>query len=111
MGVLAGLQLAMGLLPLLGKLIDFVEQLHGAGNGAIKKSTVMDLAQTAVETGAALSTGGQQATFERIAPQVGGMVDALVGLANAGAKIAGAPPVVEDGVNQSPDPTITGGQP
>jgi hypothetical protein len=75
----------LALIPLVVKLIGYVEEIFGAasGNGAVKKSTVLNAAQAIVEGVASVSTGGQKETWENLAPAVGLVIDATVSVANA----------------------------
>lgn len=89
----------LALVPLVIKLISFVENLIAdAGKGEVKKSVVMGATKTILEAGAAVSTGGQKETWEKIAPAVSGLIDASVSLANA----AGWEAI-------KPDPVVTSG--
>ena len=74
----------LALIPLVIKLVGFVETLFGEakGQGEVKKSTVLGATQAIVDGVASVSTGGQKETWEAISPVVGSVVDAVVGIAN-----------------------------
>jgi hypothetical protein len=75
----------LSLIPLVLKLIGYVEDMFGSaeGNGTVKKSTVMGATQVIVDGMSKVSTGGQKETWETLGPVVGKTIDAAVGIANA----------------------------
>lgn len=73
------------LIPLITQLVSLAEGIFGGqkGAGAVKKSAVMQTTETAVKAMTALSTGGQQETWERLAPTISKAVDVAVDVAKA----------------------------
>lgn len=68
-------------IPLIVKLIELAERYFaGPGHGAEKKELVTEVLKAAVNTTAAVSTGGQKETWTRIAPEVSTIIDASVSI-------------------------------
>jgi hypothetical protein len=78
------LQAAQAVAPILFPLIDAVEASMGDGTGVDKKAVVQATVKAFVGKMAEVSTGGQKETYTSLNTlDIGAMIDAIVGMANA----------------------------
>lgn len=85
----------MSLAFLVIKAINAVEELYKdiKGNGSVKKATVLNIAQSAVDIVGGVSSGGQKMTAQQVSDNLGTFVDAAVGVMNT---VAGKAIVTEE---------------
>lgn len=86
----------LGIVTLVMNLVGLVEKLYSdfKGSGAVKKQTVMEMAQAAVGGMQQVSTGGQADTWNAVASVLPTLIDAGVAVMNSVSHMAGGEDVV-----------------
>jgi len=80
-GYFALLSMVLSFLPMIAQLIAQAETLFtGSGKGADKKVFVMSALKVVITMLGTVSTGGQLATWERIAPHLEPIIDSLASI-------------------------------